>query len=334
MCDDRGVQTDRRRAAGSPPAPEPITIEFDGPDGPHWLPVIDRPRRREPTGSGWTALGAIVAVSLVIAAAVLALDLIGDPAARSAGPARRAETVAPLPAESGTLPPAIASELPYPGGAVPPGRYATELLGIPIEFTIATATALRTARPGTVLLTPVGTAANDLEGAPHVQFVRVAGWNTRREASDRRFRGVGSIAPDDIETWLADNDLLVDRRARTTVDGRPARVYDLRVDPVSDLGQDVCSPRLRPCFWFASVAAEVSPHAAIRLDSALYGPTTVRLWLIEVAGEDPILVEAAAVAGDESWLNDFEAVTITSLEVGESGVEMLAGAGSGIPAGG
>lgn len=230
------------------------------------------------------------------------------------------------------LPPAVASTLPFPGGAVPPGRYETDLLGLPIEFTVGEATALRNARSGTIVLTPVGSSPTSIAGEPHVQLIRLAGWNTAEEAADRRFRGVGSIAPDDIERWIADNDLIVDNRTSTRIDGRDTRVLDVRVDPTSPIGNDACTPESRPCFWFASVAAELIPHPAIRLDYALYGQMTMRLWLVTIPGEDPVLIEAAAPVGTESWFDDFEATTIETMVIGETAVEMLAGSGSGIPA--
>jgi len=330
------VRTDGGAATRSPSTLEPIRIEFYGPDGPEWRPLGDARRgapspRVTPPPSGRLIAGLAVAatVSVAIVVGLLALDgpdPTSDSAERSVAPAAD-----PAPVEFETLPPATASKLPFPGGAVAPGRYTSDLLGISIEFSVDAATALRTARPGTILLTPVGTAANSLAGQPHVQFLRLAGWNTGDEAADRRFRGVGGIAPNNVRQWIADNDLLVDAHMLTMVDGRRTDVYDLRVDPASPHGEDICVPELRPCFWFASVAEAIAPTAAIRLDSPLYGPTAIRLWLIGVDGEGPVLVEAAAVVGDEAWLDDFEATTIASLTIGETDAELLAGAGSGVP---
>lgn len=336
VWDDAAVRTDGGAATRSPSTLEPIRIEFYGPDGPDRRPLDNGrgsappPRPAPPTTArlvAGLAAGAAIAVAIVVG--LLALDS-ADPKRETA--ARPAAAVAdPAPVEFQTLPPAVASTLPYPGGAVLPGRYTSDLLGISIEFTVDEATALRTARPGTILLTPVGTAANNLAGQPHVQFLRLAGWNTGDEAADRRFRGVGGISPNNVRQWIADNDLLVEGHTLTMVDGRRTDVYDLRVDPASSLGEDICVPELRPCFWFASVAAEIAPTAAVRLDSPLFGPTAIRLWLIGVDGEDPVLVQAAAVVGDEAWLDDFEATTIASLTIGETAAEQLAGAGSGVP---
>ncbi len=298
--------------------------------------MIEPPRDVGPDGRGFgRALAAVVAVALVVGVAVVAVNAAAD---RAGTPAAAPDsTEAPFPSDrSGpvgldTLPPVVAAPLPFPGGAVAPARYATDLLGIPIEFTIGEATRLRTARPGTILLTPGGTAVNSLDGEPHVQFLRVAGWNTRDEAADRLFRGVGGIAADDVERWIADNDVIVDRRARMVVDGRDTRVFDLRVDPASPLGDRICSPAARPCFWFASVAEDQMARAAIRLDHTLAGPMSIRLWLISIEGEHPVLVEAAAVAGDDAWLDGFEATTIATMTIGATRTELLAGAGTGVP---
>lgn len=337
-----------------PPTREPIRIEFygsaGGADGTPWrepLGSVDRPFAPRGRGSGRGSGGAgslaalLVAVALVLGAVGVAVGAaierrsadtgsLADPEP-SARPGAAADASTEPRRTVSTLPPAHAEPLPFPGGDLEPGRYVTDLLGVPVEFTVAEATAVRTGRPGAVLLSPVGSASSTLVDAPHVQFVRLGAWNTAEQAVDRTFQGVGGIPASDIDAWLADNDVIVERSRDAVVAGRPSRVLDVRVDPASPHGDGICVPALRPCFWYSSVPAEDVLLAPIRLDHPLSATMSIRLWVITIAGHDPILVEAAAVAGDVAALDRFEATTIASLHIGPSPVELLAGSGSGVP---
>ncbi len=215
-----------------------------------------------------------------------------------------------------TLPSATASTLSFPGGDLPISRYATDLLDVPIEFDVAHDTALRTARPGHLVLTPLGSAVIDVGGELHAQFLRVGGWSSPDEAVDLLHLDVGSIAPGDVDRWIVENDVVIDDVTGTTVDGHRATRYDLRVDPESPLGHGVCLPQDRPCFWFVTVPEEHLPDSTVRRDIPLYGAMAVRMWLIDLGDDHPLLIEAAAPEGAERWLDLFESATIASMDIG------------------
>lgn len=268
-------------------------------------------------------LGKVAVAGALLTAAIVVVLMLASP--RDAGDVDEAATPVTVPAitsgdddplgSASTLPSAAPSPLPFPGSPLPVGGYSTDLLGLPLSFQIDEPTALRTARDNLVVVTPEGWTTPRLDTARHFQFVRVGGWNDRTEAVDAMFQGIGSIAPDDIEMWFEVNDVVVDASDATTIAGRPAAEYRIRVDPASELGHGVCPADARPCFWFVS-PAESESQSTIRSDEPLFGSMSIRLWLIEIDGAAPLLIHAATPEGDEAWLDRLAATVVTSLEIG------------------
>lgn len=216
--------------------------------------------------------------------------------------------------------------LPPPGGTVEPGTYRSTLLGVPITFTTNEPLVLGRERPGHFVLLNRNVQAN-VKNDRAIIVARIGGWNTREQATDADFRGTGSIDPYDVDTWAATNDVLVDDMAATTVGGRPATVLDVRVDPDSTIRHENCSfssdgSRTRsgdrvdwnPCFWYMSLSAEFDPELGVRADLRyrMVGLSKSRFWVIEVPGEDPIVIEAVAPLDDTAFFDEVAATVVAT----------------------
>ena len=149
-----------------------------------------------------------------------------------------------------------------------------------------------------------------------------------------------SIDPYDIEAWIVDNDVIAERRPDTTIDGRAATVYDVRIDPSSDL-QVGCNPSAAPCFYINRVSDEShEPTGQSDFNRTIFQGLSSRMWLVEVPGFDPILVEAVAgfhpfvnsanakaFDGDAPWLDEFE--TTVTLDLSPGPIELIVKDGNG-----
>jgi hypothetical protein len=217
--------------------------------------------------------------------------------------------------------------LPPPGGVVEPATYLSTQLGVPFRFTTSEPFVLGRSRPGHFTLLSRNAQRNPKNDRAII-VERVGGWNTREQATDVDFRGTGSTDPSDVHTWAATNDVLVDRSATTTVDGRSTTVLDVRVDPDSTLRQDSCSfssdggrpergDRVdwNPCFWYRSLSAEFDPEGGVRADlhDRMMGPSKSRLWVIDVPGADPIVIEAAAPLDDTTFFDEVASTVVATL---------------------
>jgi hypothetical protein len=213
-------------------------------------------------------------------------------------------------------------ELGFPGSSTDAGTYESDVLGVPLTFTVADDWTLWNVRPNNFTLTSTDQlsvfAANDYR---LVRFMRVGGWHTRDEATDISIQAPGSIDPYDIDAWIADNDVVVDVSTDTVVSGRATRVLDIGVDPASDLAVPACGEtgeppqQVEPCFWYAALSDIPSDAIGTRIgaERGLSPLHVSRFWLITIDGHDPLLVHALAPVGDDAWLDEFEAATIHTL---------------------
>lgn len=288
-------------------------------------PGPDRRRRRP-----WLLL---VNAALVIGALVAAIVVVSRP--------DTAPTSDTTPPPESTLPavePEPALPLPFVGSTVQPGRHSTPLLGVPVTLTLDDEWSVTEAQASSIALhSPAEDQDIDVTTARWIFLARLGGWNTPAQAIDPSFRTTGSIEPDDIDRWLDQNDVVVLDRRNTEVDGRAAIVIDLQVDATGtsapldfardpfSLYNDTCDPTTEPCFWYRSIPSDSDHGRGPRPDPVLHAGQTRRMWLMPIGGLEPILIEAVVPVGDERWLDDFEATTIASLDLGDDAPPLTAG---------
>lgn len=271
----------------------------------------------------------LVAVAAAALAFVGGLTLAGD---------RDREERVPAGASDPGAGPVSAQPLPFPGSQVEPGRYSTPLLGVPVTLTIDGEWSLTEAGASSIALhRPAGEREIDVATARWIFLTRLGGWNTRAEAIDPSFRTTGSIEPNDIDRWLDQNDIVVLDRRDTRVDGRPAIVVDVQVDPEGTsaplnfprdpdtLYNDTCGPATEPCLWYRSIPEQSDTGRGPRPDPVVHAGHTRRMWLIPIQGLEPVLIEAVVPVGDEGWLDDVETTVIASLELGDDAPPLSTG---------
>lgn len=222
------------------------------------------------------------------------------------------------------------TDLGFPGATVEPGRYSTSLLGVPVEFVLDGGWTLAAGSRNRVYLHNVADAS-DANEARWVMLTRVGGWMTAEQAVDPDYRYTGSIDPGDIDGWIEDNDVIVANRREIEVDDRPTTAVDVQVEPdaasaplnrVPIDGQlfynVTCTAETTPCIWSSSIpGATDAIGAGDRPDPLMHTGRVRRMWLIEVGGFEPLLIEAIVPEGDEAWLDEFENTTIATLELGD-----------------
>lgn len=268
-------------------------------------------RRRRPLMVAAVVAVLALVVGLIIAATRVDEDLV---------PAD--EPVPTLPAEPE---PATESEsvepLPFPGQAVEAERYEASQMGVPMTFDVPEPMALWATAANWIFM--IDSEADSRTKRPErtareLSFSRIAGWNDRAQAGDGAYVGSGSIDPYDVEAWIAGNDVIVDRKTTTTVAGRSTTVLDVRVDPTSTTAQSNynCTEG-EVCFWAASRSGRTPGQGARLNEPAVSTGRINRFWLITIDGHDPLLVHAAAVTGDEAWLDTVDATTIATLQLGD-----------------
>lgn len=287
----------------------------------------DRPNR---TGR-WTMVAASVAAASVTIVGLLAWSGSNeDPAPSDDPPATAASEIF-----------APGGDLGFPAQTIDAGRYRTYLLGIDLGVTLDQESLLAEARASSIVLRqPPGETDADLARARWLHLVRLGGWNTSHEAVDPSFRGTGSIEPLDIDRWIDDNDVVVENRRVTEIDGRATTVLDVRVDPEGasapldfprdsfDEYNDTCGPDTAPCIWYRSIPAVSNQDVGPRPDVVMHVGQLRRMWLIDGGEFDPILIEAVVPAGDERWLDDVESTVIASIDLGDDAPPVVIDANS------
>ncbi|MEM9513269.1 MAG: hypothetical protein AAGA42_00300, partial [Actinomycetota bacterium] len=147
-------------------------------------------------------------------------------------------------------------------------------------------------------------------------LTRWGGWSTREEAvSDDP---VASIDPNDIDAWVAANDIIVLNDETREIAGRTARVIDITVDPASTVQASTgvdgrCFELWEPCFHSgvpASADEEGRPRAPW-----VSGQRVTRFYLLPIEGSAPLLLEVGAPPGS-TWFDEVESTFIDSLVIG------------------
>ncbi|NNE10861.1 MAG: hypothetical protein HKN41_01290 [Ilumatobacter sp.] len=205
--------------------------------------------------------------------------------------------------------------LPPPGGTIEPGRYTSDALGVPVEFDLDVA---RTAAWG--LLNEeagrlwINSKDSDQE---FLAFGRLGSWYDATEARTADISGLGSIPPDDIDSWIARNDIIVVGSGDVEVGGRPAAFRQFRLDTTPGATGDFCNGS-EPCLWAATGSPDVVGGTANPLEVGFDRVQTI--WLVDMDEFEPVYILAAAHLGedgDQQWIDDIVQPIVDSIVFGE-----------------
>ena len=177
---------------------------------------------------------------------------------------------------------AALADLMRPWVAPLPDVTATDLLGTSMGLRVPSGTSVGYARPGEVKLTSAVDASNT------VTLARVGGWYSRDDLASLASGGQGSIAAADVDEWIDDHAMLVDRREGATVGRRDAVAYDLAPE-TAIIPFSVASEFFDP---------EHVTDASRELSRS-------RLWIVDI-DDAPLVVVAGSSTGDVEWLDEFE----------------------------
>lgn len=202
--------------------------------------------------------------------------------------------------------------LPEAGSEVAAGRYASDAIGVPLQFEVQTAQnapwSLVTDDPGGVQL---------ISDGPVNEFIaigRVGSWYDAAEARTEATTGLGSIAADDLDGWIAANGVIVVDSDDVEVGGRAAQYRLVRLDTTPGTTADFCPAGESPCLWAASSSAD--------LIGASPTPTPVgrdrlhALWLVDMDEFEPAIVVAVSDLDDTDWFDEIVQPVVDSIVFG------------------
>jgi hypothetical protein len=235
----------------------------------------------------------------------------GDPATDDA--ADPAPDEAPVPDPS-----RIGEQIPVFGATAEAGLYTTNVLGVDVSFTTPRPLFVAANRVSDVTLIDGYDGGFTPESGLALTFNRWAGWSTRDEAVIET--PTASIDPYDVDAWVADNDVTLMSDATTTIAGRPARVFDVQVDPAStvqaattntsSVSSRGCVAGWEPCFYTGTVASDYG-----RRTQWISAQAIARFYLITIEGSEPLLISVGGPAGSE-WFDEVESTVIATLQLG------------------
>lgn len=280
-------------------------------------PEANRLAKRPRTGM---LVAASVAALTLVGGLVIVANRDGEPA-----PANQPEPTPTVPATD----PAIAGEptptveelngeaLPSIGADVESGvTYQTGLLGVSMSFEVPETTTVRTASANVIVLNDSLPAESPYPADSRtLSFTRISGWNTPEESADPEYFGPGSIDPYEIDAWAEANGLVAtippccrtitrsdaeSTRVGSRIAERNATLLNVELES-SDTNQTSYCHENESCLWAASVS-ERGANARIDNDPLISTGQINRFMVITIEGEDPLLIHASTVAGDEEWL--------------------------------
>jgi hypothetical protein len=191
------------------------------------------------------------------------------------------------------------------------GLTTTEDLGMTLTFEVSEPMQTTFVEPGFFSLVKPSDVNEDIG-----IFVasRVGGWYDADQSVDNAYRGEGSIPANDVEGWIEANQHIADRLPDATVSGRTARVYDIEIDETVEGSLfDDCDR----CVLTASPSSEFfNPGTAQSGDKVINPGLKLRLWFIEVDGFDPIAIWAAGFGSEATFIDEFEATILPTIEIG------------------
>jgi hypothetical protein len=245
-------------------------------------------------------------------ASTAAPDTTGAPATTEAAPATtEAPETTGVSAAIGT-----AETLPQQFEVAAPGRYTTDVLGVTVSYDTPRDLLITLHAPGRIGMVDgfdPATGEYPPETGIALGFRRWAGWSTAEEATADV--PSASIEPYDVDAWFAANDVIVLSDETTTVADHPARVFEVTVDPDTDMGADAaghgaCFEGWEPCFYIGSAAPETDT-----LSDWVSAKRVTRFYLVTIDGSEPVLISVGAPEGDP-WFDEVESTVIATLELG------------------
>lgn len=270
-------------------------------------------------GRTWMAVAAAVAIVAVAAGVLLSggdeegLVVADQPDTEDTIEDRREQTPATTVAPTSTEPERAITQI-LPGFTLSAGTYETDTLGMTMQLTLTEQMRATWIRPGEFQL------IDQESGSRFVVVARIGGWPTLEESSDPSFSGQGSIAPADVDTWIADNQMIASQRDDVIIDGRPAVVFDVRTDPEV---QGSLTDEFKQNLVYSVAEPSFDAELAVSPDRTIVPELSLRLWLVDVEGFTPIAIFAAAAPGPpdapdaaDGWLDEFERTILPTIEFG------------------
>jgi hypothetical protein len=204
--------------------------------------------------------------------------------------------------------------LPAAGQQVEAGRYASDAVGVPIEFDLGDG---QTA-PWTVVTDEPGgiQLISDETGREFVAIGRAGSWYDAVEARAEDTSGLGSIPGDDIDGWIEANGVIVVDASDVEVGGRDAKYRLVRLDTTPGATAEFCPPEEVPCLWAGSGSADLIDDNPAPIP---FGRDRVQaLWLVDMGEFEPVVVFAAANLDDDGpWFTDVVQPIVDSITFGE-----------------
>ena len=232
--------------------------------------------------------------------------VLGDPAPAVDGGAARLSTFAAGAGDAG--------ELPEAGAQVESGTYATDAIGVPLTFDVQDGqtgpwTLVSNDQTGIQLI-------SDETGREFMAIGRVGSWFDAVESRTEDTRGLGSIPADQMDTWIAVNDVIVVDSAEVQVGGRDASYRLIRLDTTPGATADFCPPGEAPCLWAASGSADLVDADSTPVP---FGRDRVQaIWSVDMGEFEPVFIFAAANLDDDGpWFTDTVQPIVDSIVLGE-----------------
>lgn len=210
-------------------------------------------------------------------------------------------------------PSTIGEQIPVFGETAEAGQYTTFVLGVDASFTTPRPLFVAANRASDVTLIDGYDGGYTPDTGLSLNLVRWAGWSTRDEAVDET--PSASIDPYDVDAWVAENDVTLISDTTTTIADRPARVFDVQVDPASTVQaapntSGGCFAGWEPCFYNGTVASDYGQRT-----QWVSAQRITRFYLITIEGSEPLLISVGGPAGSE-WFDEVESSVIATLQLG------------------
>jgi hypothetical protein len=234
-----------------------------------------------------------------------------EPAPEDAEPA---VDPAPEDADEPAVDPAtVGEQIPVFGETAAAAQYTTNVLGLDVSFTTPRPLFVAANRASDVTLIDGYDGTYTPETGLSLALHRWAGWSTRDEAVDET--PAASIDPYDVDAWVADNDVTLVSDTTTTIDGRPARVFDVQVDPASTVQAVTntsggCFAGWEPCFYMGTVVSDYPQRT-----QWVSAKRITRFYLVTIEGSEPLMITVGGPAGSD-WFDEVESSVIATLELG------------------
>ncbi len=263
------------------------------------------------------SVAAVAVVAMLVGGVIVAGSRPDDAAAPSVRPESTAPRLPTTTAESLGAPPV----LPWAAVPIEAGAYQTDLLGVEMTLAVPQPMQLSVTRAGVVIFADGLTTELDFPPGPsngwtpdnvvEIAFLRVAGWSTRDE-SGRVSPDAASIDPYDLDGWIANNDVVVTADEAIQISRRTVRMLDVSVDADTAVRAASCLESYEPCLLPAAIAGV---DEVVRARPFLSAAVSHRIYLVPIAGSEPLAIILTAPVGDD-WFDIAHNEVIATLQLG------------------